>query len=443
MPLFLLPLALRFGAGEARAHATLHGPTPLDGAVLETAPPVIELVGSEPVAPLAYGPERAEGGAEAARAEAAGDGSRLLFVLAEAPSNSGRRLRRRVAPVDGHPVAGRLAFAIATNPALAPAEPEAVSVPLLAARTPNLSTPVLAGGAVIALLLLPLRPAARARSARLARILPSPALPAALFRFAATAPPAVLFAPALVLHVVLAPARLGASAPQALSRGHDRLPTMLAVLAGFSDRALPGVPTPLAIGAVLAMRQMSEGGALVGFLRGRLSLLGLALPGGLPVVATVERSRLVSALSAGDGAARPWLPPLPAFDLSLATGLFAVTAGPGTVPSSRLSAAEAGHGLRVAGAGAVARFEGVPARGLEPAGDRPRAAAVAAARGPAPPGPGERCGRAARSGATPAEHGTFRTEPLLLVPAGSWQLAAGVPLDPFTRVELPGRLSLP
>jgi hypothetical protein len=44
--------------------------------------------------------------------------------------------------------------------------------------------------------------------------------------------------------------------------------------------------------------------------------------------------------------------------------------------------------------------------------------------------------------ARPDSRNGFRTDPLLLVPAGSWQLEVGILVDPFTRVELPARIEL-
>ncbi len=518
MPALLLFLfSLLAAAGEASAHASLRGATPPDGAMLETAPATIELVFSEPVALLAYSLATAEGGTVAARAEATGDGSRLLFFPAEALARGSYLLRWRVASLDGHPVAGRIAFSIGAIPALAPAESEAVPVPLLAARALHLATTVLGGGAGIALLLLPLGSASRTRTVRLARILLLAALPAALFRFAATgleatglpalalagpepwsaalatgvhaalatttagclllaisigggapptlpalfglllaaggfgltghtatAAPVVVFAPALVLHLLGAMFWLGALVPLALALRHDPPATARAVFEQFSERALLVVPTLLALGLLLAMRQLPDGGALLASPWGRLLLFKLALLAGLLAVAAINRLRLVPALSAGDPGARPALSRLLALDLALAIGLLAVTAALGAAPPPRLPHPGAGQELRLAGAGLAARVEIAPAR---PGWNR-----LAIALDPARPPPLEvrlrlvpenGAGEPLEATATAADDGTYRTDPLLLVPAGTWQLAVGVLLDPFTRVELSGRLSLP
>lgn len=517
MPAFLLLLLLLLTpADEAVAHASLRASSPPDGASLAEPPERIELRFSEPVVPLSLALERAEGATVAARLEREGDGSRLLLVPVEALDRGAYLVRWRVVSIDGHPVAGRLAFAIGAIPEPTAASDGQPSVPLLLARALHIASLVTGAGAVMALLLLPLGPEARARTTRLARAFLLASAVAALVRFAvtgleasglptvallglepwsaalatgvhralatttagclllafvinrgappplpagfglllaaggfglgghtATAPPAALFAPALVLHVALAMAWLGALAPLLLSLRHDPPAIAQAVLERFSDRALAGVPILLAVGAVLAMRQLPDGSGLVETLWGRILLLKLGVLAGLLAIGGVNRLRLVPAFAAGEPRAGPRLRRLLAIDLALGFALIAATAGLGTTPPPRLVTGTPGKTIRLADGAIATRLQIVPAMAgwnriavqLEPPAPPPLEVRL---RLVAEDGAGEPLETVAR----PGPDGTHRTDPLLLVPAGTWRLSVGVLLDPFTRVELEGRLAL-
>lgn len=523
LSVLLALFALLAGAAEVRAHARLSTSSPPDGAVLAGPPERIELAFSEPVAPLLLALETAEGAAIAVRAEPEGDGSRLVLVPAARLAEGSYLVRWRVVSVDGHPVAGRLAFAVGTIPPLdRGAEPADSPLSLLLARALHLGTTVFGAGAAIALLALPLGREAAAATAAFARAMLSASLPAAGLRLVATgleasglpvsallgvepwraalatgivpalatsaagavlllastgrpgrpaflstvlglllaaggfgltghtatAPPAALFAPALVLHLLLAMVWLGGLLPLAFSLRHDPPGIARAVLERFSDRMLAVVPLLLAIGMVLAMRQVPDGAALLESAWGRILLVKLAFLLGLLAIAAVNRFRLVPRLEAGDQVARAWLRRLLALDLGLALLLITATAGLGTTPPPRLLAAPTGrespgHEIRLADGPLGARVEVVPAIAgwnrlavrFEPTA--PVALEVRVRLAPAE-GAGEPIEAVARAGAD----GTHRTDPLLLVPAGTWRLAIGVLLDPFTRVELEGRLEL-
>lgn len=513
----LLVLVLLGAAGEAVAHASLRASTPPDGATLDQPPERIELRFSEPVAALAIRLETAAGGSVPVAVAPAGDGARLIVTPTEALARGSYLLRWRVASVDGHPVAGRIAFAIGAIPTIGPAEPESAGAALLLARTLHLATILLGGGTVSALLLLPLGPAAAVRSARLARGLLLAALPVTVFRLAATgleagglpatalfgaepwraalatgafpglatsatgcvlllallgrgkpplvpaalgvllaaagfgfgghaatATPVAVFAPAVVLHVLLAMVWLGAFAPLLVALRSDPAPTARRVVERFSDRALLLVPLLLAIGTVLAMRQLPEGVRLADSLWSRILLLKLALVGGLLVIAWVNRTRLLPRLAAGQPGAGRILGPLLWLDLGLAVLVLAATAALGTTPPPRLLPAEEAQEVHINGPALAVRLELRPGRAgwnrialrLDP--PEPTPLEVRLLLRP-DDGSSEHVEALARRG----EDGIHRTDPLLLVPAGTWRLAIGVLLDPFTRVELDDRLLLP
>lgn len=517
MPAFLLLLLLFLTAAEeAAAHASLRASSPPDGASLADPPARIELVFSEPVVPLAAALETAEGATVAVRVQTEGDGSRLVLEPTETLDGGAYLVRWRVVSIDGHPVAGRLAFAIGGIPEPTAASDGQPSVPLLLARALHIASVVTGAGAVMALLLLPLGPEARARTTGLARALLLASAAAALVRLAvtgleasglpagalfgpepwsaalatrvhaalatttagclllafvvgrgapptlfawlglllaaggfglgghtATAPPAALFAPALALHVALAMVWLGALAPLFLSLRHDPPAVAQAVLARFSDRALVGVPMLLAIGTVLAMRQLPDGSGLLGTLWGRILLLKLGLLAALLAIGGTNRLWLVPALAAGDPRAGPRLRRLLGIDLVLAVALLTATAGLGTTPPPRLVTGAPGQTIRLADGDIATRLEIVPGTAgwnriavhLEPPAPPPLEVRL---RLVAEDGAGEPLETVAR----PGSDGTHRADPLLLVPAGTWRLSVGVLLDPFTRVELEGRLAL-
>jgi copper transport protein len=257
----------------------------------------------------------------------------------------------------------------------------------------------------------------------------------------ASAPPAALFAPLLVLHVGLAAFWLGALLPLALSLRLDPPATARAVLERFSEKAILLVPLLVLLGVVLAARQMPEGG-LVTTAWGRILLVKLALLGGLLLVAVANRLRLLPRFAAGDHRAGEALRRLLALDGGLALALLAATAALTTTTPPRLSAPAEGRELLLAdgvlaarvrilpGAAGWNRLEARLLHGPPPEEVRFRLEAVGA--------PGEPVEAVAR----PDDAGDYRTDPLLLVPAGSWQLAVGLLLDPFTRVELRARIEL-
>lgn len=517
MPAILLCLlVLLLAGGEAAAHASLRASSPPDGASLADPPERIELLFSEPVVPLLLALETTEGRRIPAGSETGGDGARLVLVPGEALGRGAYLVRWRVVSIDGHPVAGRLAFAIGDIPEPATASGERASVPLLLARALHIASVVTGAGAVMALLLLPLGPEARARTVRLARALLLASAGAALVRLAvtgleasglptgallgpepwsaalatgvhaalaasaagclllasvigggvppplpawlglllaaggfgltghtATAPPAALFAPALVLHVALAMAWLGALAPLLLSLRHDPPAIAQLVLARFSDRALVGVPVLVVIGTVLAMRQLPGGSDLLETRWGGILLLKLGLLTGMLAIGGANRLRLVPAFAAGDPRAGPRLRRLLGIDLVLAVALLAATAGLGTTPPPRLVTDAPGQTIRLAHGAIATRLEIVPGTAgwnriavrLEPPAPPPLEVRL---RLVAEDGAGEPL----ETGARPGPDGNHRTDPLLLVPAGTWRLSVGVLLDPFTRVELEGRLAL-
>ncbi len=257
----------------------------------------------------------------------------------------------------------------------------------------------------------------------------------------ASAPPAALFAPLLVLHVGLALFWLGALLPLALSLRLDSPATARAVVERFSERAILLVPLLILLGMLLAMRQMPEGG-LVSTAWGRILLLKLALLGGLLLVAAANRLRFLPRLAAGDRRAGRTMRRLLALDGALALALLGATAALTTIAPPRLSAPADARELLLADGALAARVRILPGA---PGWNRLEARLLDRA----PPeevrfrlepegSPGEPVEAVAR----PDGGAGFRTDPLLLVPAGSWQLAVGILLDPFTRVELRARIEL-
>lgn len=257
----------------------------------------------------------------------------------------------------------------------------------------------------------------------------------------ASAPPAALFAPLLVLHVGLALFWLGALLPLALSLRLDPPATAGVVLERFSERAILLVPLLVLLGAVLAMRQMPEGG-LVSTAWGRILLLKLALLGGLLLVAAANRFRFVPRLVAGDPQAGGALRRLLALDGALALALLTATAALTTTAPPRLSAPAEARELLLADGALAVQVRILPGRAgwnrLEAQLlDRPPPEEVRFRLEPEA-SPGEPIEAVVR----PDSRNGFRTDPVLLVPAGFWQLAVGILLDPFTRVELRARIEL-
>lgn len=106
----LVMLAAMFASGGARAHATLVGSEPKDGAVLATAPTGFRLTFNEPVAVTALKLVGA-GGATALALPQAG-GAEVRIAAPAGPARGSYALSYRVVSEDGHPVSGSIAFSI-------------------------------------------------------------------------------------------------------------------------------------------------------------------------------------------------------------------------------------------------------------------------------------------------------------------------------------------
>ena len=166
----------------------------------------------------------------------------------------------------------------------------------------------------------------------------------ALSGHAATAGPAWLTLPALVLHALCAAFWVGAFAPLLLAL--RRLPRheAHALLAAFSIRAVVAVACLLLAGAVLAALQLRTPSALIATDYGRLLLLKLALVALLLGLGAINRLVLTPALARRADAA-PRLRRTIGADLALAAGVVALTAGLGTIPPPRALAEQAAaHG---------------------------------------------------------------------------------------------------
>ncbi|MDJ1158931.1 copper resistance protein CopC [Chelatococcus sp. SYSU_G07232] len=122
-PLVTLVIALLVAVAlpaAARAHASLVGAEPADGAVLAQTPETLRLTFNEPVAPLVLTLVDAAGVRHQLAGMPAGDG--LLEVPLPASLGTGTHaLSYRVVSADGHPVGGTLVFSVG--------EPGAVPAP--------------------------------------------------------------------------------------------------------------------------------------------------------------------------------------------------------------------------------------------------------------------------------------------------------------------------
>jgi copper transport protein len=117
--LALLCLSLA-AAGTARAHATLAGSDPADGAVMPAAPSGFALAFSEPVSPLVLKLIGPDGTARPLERFSLAD--RRLLIEAPAGLGEGTHvLSWRVVSQDGHPVGGSVLFSIGA-PSQAPAQ---------------------------------------------------------------------------------------------------------------------------------------------------------------------------------------------------------------------------------------------------------------------------------------------------------------------------------
>lgn len=113
-------------SGEAQAHAALVSTDPPSGAVLDRAPPQLELTFSEPVSPIVLklvGPDGAPATLDAYHLE----GNTLVITAPEGLEDGSYALSWRVTSVDGHPVGGSILFAIGAPSAGAPAVADAAA----------------------------------------------------------------------------------------------------------------------------------------------------------------------------------------------------------------------------------------------------------------------------------------------------------------------------
>lgn len=157
VPAVLLWLALASAAG---AHAALTGAEPADGALLAVPPPVLRLVFSEPVSPLALHLVLPGGATVPLDRHALRD--RAVEIEPPAGLADGTHvLTWRVVSSDGHPVAGSVVFSIGAPSAEPPSAPAAADAAVRAglwATKLALYVGLLAGigGAFAAAWLLPL-----------------------------------------------------------------------------------------------------------------------------------------------------------------------------------------------------------------------------------------------------------------------------------------------
>lgn len=137
--LVVAPLAL---AGPAWAHASLVGSDPADDARLPTAPPVVRLEFSEPIAAPAYVVVTAPDGASAVSGDPEVAGAVVTQrLLPSALDREGSwTVAFRAVSEDGHPVTGEIGFTVGEATASAPASPSAVA-PAPAAASPAATDP--------------------------------------------------------------------------------------------------------------------------------------------------------------------------------------------------------------------------------------------------------------------------------------------------------------
>ena len=109
----------------AMAHASLSATSPVDGAVVETAPRSFSLTFSEPVSPLALKLIRPDGKSAELRNVELRD--RTLEIVAPGDLGGGTHvITWRVVSADGHPIAGSVLFSVGEPSAAAPATGEEV-----------------------------------------------------------------------------------------------------------------------------------------------------------------------------------------------------------------------------------------------------------------------------------------------------------------------------
>ena len=123
--LFLIWLICLAPSVPAHAHAVLLQSSPAHGALLDTAPAVVELRFNEPISPLVLqlsGPD----GVSQALTQVHLDGSRLRIEVPAPLSRGSHALVWRVVSADGHPIGGALAFSVGSIATTLP-QPEATN----------------------------------------------------------------------------------------------------------------------------------------------------------------------------------------------------------------------------------------------------------------------------------------------------------------------------
>lgn len=114
LPLVVLAalLVLLAVPAPARAHATLIGTDPAQGAVLEAAPDAIRFTFTENVSLVPHGVRVFDAAGEEVGSDATAGGSELSVTLDEEPGDGTLVVVWRVVSEDGHPISGSLAFSI-------------------------------------------------------------------------------------------------------------------------------------------------------------------------------------------------------------------------------------------------------------------------------------------------------------------------------------------
>jgi len=118
MCLALIILATPMASRGALAHAALVASEPAAGSVLPAGPDQVELVFSEPVAPLVFRLLQPDGSA-AELTDARADGARLVLPLPPSLPQGTQVVSWRVVSEDGHPIGGTLVFSIGAPSATA------------------------------------------------------------------------------------------------------------------------------------------------------------------------------------------------------------------------------------------------------------------------------------------------------------------------------------
>jgi copper transport protein len=312
------------------------------------------------------------------------------------------------------------------------------------------SVAVAASGLVVLILA-----AGRARGARLAQLAGALLVAAsfALSGHAATAGPAWITLPALMLHALCAAYWVGAFAPLFLALRRRPSDEVLVLMRAFSAGAVVAVAGLVLAGVILAALQVRTPSALIATDYGRLLLIKLALVALLLGLGALNRLVLTPALERRAEAA-VGLKRTIGMDLALAAGVVVLTAGLGTVPPPRALAeqaaahAHASHGPRDYAVHAAAQGHNLvlvatPAMIGENRIDlyltdgqgRPVGAEAAEMAFALP----ELGIEALRANAAAVEPGHFRGH-IDLPLAGSWQVEADLLVDDFTKLPFRARI---